>query len=429
MSSRSGAPKAGLLANPFEASAAETKIEPTQEELSKIMESFKDPEFRKMFEAYAQEISDPKNREENIAYLRQLEAENAIPKGMKLVHPTAAFCVKTACTKPKAGEKVFVNFCSSADVDNASAEKQVGGSSWQVPYIMPPQCRFDIDKSDERVSVFDVVFGPETIRRAQASVDFQNMVIEVALDAAQKNGNIELSRDFKLLKNVTARALPIPALSIRADSSATHGKQPAAASAAAAKPAPAASTSAAPAPAPAKAKTASTVTSTRSNASTATAAAGTAATKTSSANATSASAPAPTPVPAPASVPAAAKLQAGVEVPTHSIVHRGEFDMQQFMMGRAEVAGARRPRELLVHVELPKLVCGFGSRVIDANHCGSLKHQPSMYCTQYCVCIFIRRFFLLSPVFFVNTCSPPSAASTSTCRTASCVLRRPAPTR
>lgn len=355
-SARSGAPKAGLLANPFEASAAETKIEPTQEELSKIMESFKDPEFRKMFEAYAQEISDPKNREENIAYLRQLEAENAIPKGMKLVHPTAAFCVKTACTKPKAGEKVFVNFCSSADVDDASSEKQAGGSSWQVPYIMPPQCRFDIDMADERVSVFDVVFGPETIRRAQASVDFQNMVIEVALDAAQKNGSIELSRDFKLLKNVIARALPIPALSIRADSSAAHGKQPAAASAAPAKPA--ASASAAPTPAPAKAKSASTVTSTRGNAS-ATAAAGTAAaaatTKSTLASATSAPAPAPAPVPA----PAAAKLPAGVEVPTHSIVHRGEFDMQQFMMGRAEVAGARRPRELLVHVELPKLVCVF----------------------------------------------------------------------
>jgi hypothetical protein len=42
---------------------AEEKIEPTPEEYAKIMEAFKQPEFRKLFDEYCQEISDPKNRE------------------------------------------------------------------------------------------------------------------------------------------------------------------------------------------------------------------------------------------------------------------------------------------------------------------------------------------------------------------------------
>jgi hypothetical protein len=50
------------LPNPF-ASREEQKIEPTAEEMSKIMEAFKDAEFRKMFNEYCEEISDPKNRE------------------------------------------------------------------------------------------------------------------------------------------------------------------------------------------------------------------------------------------------------------------------------------------------------------------------------------------------------------------------------
>jgi hypothetical protein len=38
------------------------------------------------------------------------------------------------------------------------------------------------------------------------------------------------------------------------------------------------------------------------------------------------------------------------------MVHRGEFQLQSFTVERAELIGARRPKELVVSIELPKLV-------------------------------------------------------------------------
>ena len=50
----------------------------TPDEVKKFETAFKDPEFKKMFAEYAKEISDPKNKAESDAYLRQLEYENKV---------------------------------------------------------------------------------------------------------------------------------------------------------------------------------------------------------------------------------------------------------------------------------------------------------------------------------------------------------------
>ncbi|KAG1666987.1 hypothetical protein FOA52_014299, partial [Chlamydomonas sp. UWO 241] len=47
-------------------------------EVDKFTKAFKDPEFIKLFEEYAKEVSDPKAKAENDAYLRQLEFEGRI---------------------------------------------------------------------------------------------------------------------------------------------------------------------------------------------------------------------------------------------------------------------------------------------------------------------------------------------------------------
>lgn len=44
---------------------------------------------------YMKEISDPKNREEYDEYLKQLERERELPKGMELIKPNPEFCIKT----------------------------------------------------------------------------------------------------------------------------------------------------------------------------------------------------------------------------------------------------------------------------------------------------------------------------------------------
>jgi dynein assembly factor 2 len=314
-----------------------------------------------MFEEYAKEISDPKNRAENLAYLQQLEAENQVPNGMKLVVPTPGFCLKSM-----AGQvKVFVNFCFSDEIDNASAEKADGGSSWQVPFIMPPQCRYDLDRDQQRVTVFDVVFGPQTIARAELQDSFKRMVIEVGLDGVDKNGKLEtkLSRDFKLMQNVKARAAPIPALSIRSDSTAASQSKSNKNSKSAV---PASSTlnalasknvaPVAPSAPPAPAKVPSTVTSNR----------------------TSSAKPAASTTSPKVEKSVEKTIENTLETPKHSIVHRGEFSLQNFTVDRTEGLGARRPRELLVHIELP-LLSTIASVELDVSDRDVRVHAPGVY--------------------------------------------------
>ena len=47
--------------------------------------AFDDPEFRKLFTEYLDEMQDPANRAENEAYIRQLETENKVPMGKELI--------------------------------------------------------------------------------------------------------------------------------------------------------------------------------------------------------------------------------------------------------------------------------------------------------------------------------------------------------
>lgn len=61
------------------------KISFTDEESNKFKKAFEDPEFRKLFSEYVDEMQDPKNREENEAYISQLENEKKVPEGKELI--------------------------------------------------------------------------------------------------------------------------------------------------------------------------------------------------------------------------------------------------------------------------------------------------------------------------------------------------------
>ena len=57
----------------------------TPEESARFQKSFEDPEFRKLFAEYLDELQDPKNREETEAYITQLEGEQKVPEGKELI--------------------------------------------------------------------------------------------------------------------------------------------------------------------------------------------------------------------------------------------------------------------------------------------------------------------------------------------------------
>lgn len=61
------------------------RMQYTEEEAQKFKNAFDDPEFRKMFAEYMDELQDPKNRAETEAYISQLEGEQKVPEGKELV--------------------------------------------------------------------------------------------------------------------------------------------------------------------------------------------------------------------------------------------------------------------------------------------------------------------------------------------------------
>jgi len=53
------------------------------------------PEFTKLLNDYVEEISDPKNKAEYEAYLKQLEDGGELPPGRTLIRPDPHTCLKT----------------------------------------------------------------------------------------------------------------------------------------------------------------------------------------------------------------------------------------------------------------------------------------------------------------------------------------------
>ena len=64
---------------------AENNPSMTPEEAERFRKAFDDPEFRKLFAEYTDELQDPANRAETEAYIKQLEEDNKVPEGKELV--------------------------------------------------------------------------------------------------------------------------------------------------------------------------------------------------------------------------------------------------------------------------------------------------------------------------------------------------------
>lgn len=62
-----------------------SKLQFSSEEAARFKKAFSDPEFRKMFSEYMDELQDPKHREETEQYIAQLEGEKKVPEGKELI--------------------------------------------------------------------------------------------------------------------------------------------------------------------------------------------------------------------------------------------------------------------------------------------------------------------------------------------------------
>jgi dynein assembly factor 2 len=193
----------------------DTDLDLTEEEQNKFTKAFQDKEFRKMMAEYVDEISDPKHRAEQDAYIREMEAKGETPKDKRVIHPAAGFVVKT---KKEDGAKLFINVVSSTEVEQPTSTTVNGGSQWQLPHLLGPP-RMERDKKDNSVGAFDCCFHPLALQHAESARPFRDLLVSTAIDAVErsyKNQNqpTKLSRTYHVLLGVKYKTGPPQALMV-----------------------------------------------------------------------------------------------------------------------------------------------------------------------------------------------------------------------
>ena len=311
----------------------ESKLKLSGEEQQNLLRAMDKPEFTSLMKEYMDEISDPKHRAEQEAYLRQLEANNQVPSHLRLVTPKAGFCVKTRRVEQGAAAgKLFINVCVLDELDKPSVQQTPRGPSWQLPFSLGPM-RHERDRAGESHPTFDFALHSEAHRLCRNAA-FQKMVIDTALDNVEQRiehvmgAGVKLNKaEARVLRGVAAMGGSPAVMQIGAKAPAAAGAAGAAAAVAVA--------GAGPAVAGAAAGTW----------------AGTAA----------AAAAAATPGrgrPAPAESPAqpAQPSEPQREAPQYTIAHREMPKVSDSVNDPAlgERVLSRRPKELVVRIKVPK---------------------------------------------------------------------------
>ena len=212
----------------FEASMAaggKDKIGFSDEESGKFQKAFSDPEFRKMFADYMDELQDPAHREETENYISQLEGEQKVPPGKELIRPAPGFVAKTykedKAGKDSKGDKIWINIVASDKITKPSMAPGPGGKgeSWSLPYSLGPP-HMEKDNSESNVSTFDCCYHPEALEKAKQRKQFQSMLVQTAIDgvesayAKQNQPTTLLKSNFHILKGVSYKSGIISAMMV-----------------------------------------------------------------------------------------------------------------------------------------------------------------------------------------------------------------------
>lgn len=173
--------------NHHEASDKSEDITITQEEFARIEEAFKNDEFKKLFFNYCEEIQDPENRKIYEQEIIQLEAERGVK--VTFITPKPGFVL----TSSVGGDtKCFINIAQCDKIEKPQNQVKDKGLVWSIPYAQSPP-RHDYENS-KQCMVYDVVFHPDAILLAEKNEAVRKHVIEVALDAIEREFKVQLDR-------------------------------------------------------------------------------------------------------------------------------------------------------------------------------------------------------------------------------------------
>ncbi|XP_012867683.1 PREDICTED: protein kintoun [Dipodomys ordii] len=165
------------------------------EEVQRLTSAFQDPEFRRLFSEYAQELTNPENRRRYEAEVTALERERGVE--VRFVHPEPGHVLRTSLDGTR---RCFVNVCSNALVEQPSRrpgrEGGVGsapGTHWSLPYSLAPGRQY-AGRRGTGYTVYDVVFHPDALALARRHQRFREMLDATALEAVEKQFHVQLDR-------------------------------------------------------------------------------------------------------------------------------------------------------------------------------------------------------------------------------------------
>ncbi|XP_030071045.1 protein kintoun [Microcaecilia unicolor] len=172
----------------------------TTEEVERLSKAFKDEKFRELFQAYADEISDPENKKKYEEEITLMEKERGMD--VKFVHPQPGHVLKTSLNGV---QQCYINVCSNELIQKPGCKAGEGkgnrkGQHWSLPYSLAPG-REDLCKEGRKHMIYDVVFHPETLYIAGQSQRFKQMVDSTAVEAIEKQFGVKLDeKNAKVLK-------------------------------------------------------------------------------------------------------------------------------------------------------------------------------------------------------------------------------------
>jgi len=174
-----------------------------KEEIQRLATVLKDDEFKKIFNDYIQEISDPENKEAMERHINMCEknpkhgSENFSLANKELLLPYADFCIKTYDTKTT--QKVFINICYCEKIGNCEpfANPIRHGTEWKIPYSLGGPAK-EKDKAQKKCLVYDYIVGMETHKNAKDDKKFKQFLISTAIEAIEKMKDVQLDRKFSL---------------------------------------------------------------------------------------------------------------------------------------------------------------------------------------------------------------------------------------
>ncbi|XP_060939013.1 LOW QUALITY PROTEIN: protein kintoun [Limanda limanda] len=180
----------------------------TADEVDRLRKALKDEKFREMLQDYAEEISNPENKrryEEEIALLERERGNN-----IDFIHPEPFKALKTSVDGSR---KCFINICSNEKVGKPEckivSEDGRRGQSWSVPHSLHPG-RQDTDSKGNQITIYDVIFHPDTLHIASKDKRFMDIVDSTAIQGIEKAFKVTLDKNNMRLLKTKYKGTPQP---------------------------------------------------------------------------------------------------------------------------------------------------------------------------------------------------------------------------